>query len=107
MVKKRMEITLLKSFLSEAKCSSDKREYYANTYLCKVDQTNDTLLVFTICRTAYPFLKPGYSGPKGFAIDSSNIEINYPEEVLTTLDDSTLAKRYPYLVGEIRNYIED
>lgn len=105
--KAQIQITLLKSFISNTNCDSLNKLFYANAFLCKIEETNDTIIVYSICRKPVDFLRNDYSGPKGFRIDSSTVIRNHPDRILTTIDKFTLTKKYRYLVADIRNYLED
>lgn len=105
--KPQVEITLLKSFISDKNCDSIQGVFYASAFLCKIEKTNDTIIVLNICRRPDEFLKREYEGPKGFRIDSSSVHNSHPERVFATIDESILARKYKYLIADIRNYLED
>lgn len=102
---KTIEIVLLKSFISKLTCDSLKHLIYANAFLCKVNKSDDTIIVFNICEKAPLFLIPDYAGPRGLVIDSSKVVRSYPGEILTIIDDQAL-NRYQYIIADIDNYID-
>ena len=105
--KSQIQITLLKSFISNGNCDRVNSLFYANAFLCKIYETNDTIIVYNICKKPVDFLRNDYSGPKGLRIDSSTVSKNHPHLVLTIVDKVILTKKYKYLVADITNYLED
>ncbi len=83
-----------------------KTTFYANVFLCKIGGTNDTLIVFNICKKPYDFLKNNYKGYRWLVIDSSKVIKSYLVQVRTNIDDLILAKKYEYIVADIDN-LED
>jgi hypothetical protein len=101
------DITLLRSFINNGKCDSIKNVFYANAFLCEVNKTKDTILVYSICRKPFEFLKDNFTGPMALAIDSAKVVKYHPDQVLTAIDDLLFAKRYKYVVADIGNYLEN
>jgi hypothetical protein len=60
--KRQIEITLVRSFIHDKKCTNDSETQFADAFLAKVDATNDTVLVLSLCRNTFEFLKPKYKG---------------------------------------------
>lgn len=101
------EITLLKSFVLNKDCNVQQtKERFADVFLAKVKNTNDTILVFSVCRKTFPFLKSDYKGARWLVIDSLKIAKDFPQEVNTSVDKSIDIKKYKIIVSEINN-LED
>lgn len=101
------EVILLKSFVLNKDCNDPKiKERFADVFLAKVKNTNDTILVFSVCRKTFPFLKSDYKGARWLVIDSLKIAKDFPKEVNTSVDKSIDIKKYKIIVSEINN-LED
>jgi hypothetical protein len=100
------EITLIKSFIINKDCHKQKKDKFSDVFVAKVRNTNDTILIFSICRKTYPFLKNEYKGPRWLVLDSGKITKNFRSSVITTIDKSIMVKKYKIIVSEINN-LED
>lgn len=94
-------VILLKSFITNEKCDSTKQKSCANVFLCKTAVQNDTLMVFSICKPPYNFLKENYKEERDLIIDSSKVFKSYPEQVFVNIEDSVLKKGYKYVVVDL------
>jgi hypothetical protein len=94
-------VILLKSFTTKRKCDSATQVFYANAFLCKTTATNDTILVFTICKPPYDFLKESYKDERDLIIDSSKVFKNYPNQVFVDIEDSIIKKGYRFIVADL------
>lgn len=94
-------VILLRSFIINNKCDSAKGIFFANAFLCKTAVSGDTVIIYSICKPPYPFLKENYKDERDLIIDSSKIFRNYPEEVYVNIADSILKKKYKYIVADL------
>jgi hypothetical protein len=94
-------VILLKSFIVNRKCDSTKQSFYANAFLCKTTVTNDTILVFSICKPPYDFLKANYKDERDLIIDSSKVLKSYPDQVFVNIEGSILKKGYRFIVADL------
>ena len=101
--KGQVEITIIRSFILDKECDITSDRKYADAFLSKVNDSQDTILILSVCRKTFDFLKPKYNGPLWLVIDSSNIEAIYPKEILTNIDELLVIKRYKLLCSEINN----
>lgn len=104
--KRQIEITIIRSFILDKDCDNRGNRVFADAFLSKVNGTNDTILVLSICRKSFDFLKPEYKGSLWLVIDSSKIESKYPMEIITNIDELVDIKRYKILNAEINNLID-
>ena len=100
------EVTLINSFIINKECNKSQKEKYADVFLVKVKNTKDTVLVFSVCKKTFPFLKKEYKGPQWLVIDSVNVAKSYPTMVITSVDKSIITRKYNFIVTEIYN-LED
>lgn len=68
--------------------------------------TNDTILIFSICKKTYPFLRNDFKGPRWLVIDSETVAKQIPSTVISIIDKSILDKNYKIVVSDINN-LED
>jgi hypothetical protein len=94
-------VILLKSFIVDRKCDSTKQRFYANAFLCKTAIKNDTIIVFSICKPSYSFLKENYKDERDLIIDSSKVFKSFPEQIFVNIEDSILKKRYQFVVSDL------
>jgi hypothetical protein len=94
-------IILLESFIVNNKCDSLQSQKFTNSFLCKVTGTNDTILVYSICKPPHDFLKKYNVLEHDLVIDRSKISKEYPMEILVNVPDKIRARRYPYVVTEL------
>jgi hypothetical protein len=94
-------VELLKSFITKRKCDSEKRAFYANAFLCRTTVTNDTILVFTICKPQYDFLKENYKDERDLIIDTSKVFKSYPDQVFVNIQDSIIKKGHKFIVADL------
>ena len=98
---KHTSVILLKSFITNTKCDSLKGIYYANIYMCMTTISNDTILVFSVCKKTYDFLQNDYKGDRDLILDSSKIFSDFPKQVFSNIDDTILKKRYNYIFADL------
>jgi hypothetical protein len=100
-------ILLLKSFILDKACEDAKNRIYANTFLCSVFSTGDTILVLNICEKAFDFLQSNYTlkSENDLIIDSSKVSREYPRIIITNIDSSTYHKHYPFVVADITKLV--
>ncbi len=101
--KRQIEITIIRSFILDKDCDNNGTREFADAFLSKVNGTNDTILVLSICKKTFDFLKPKYKGSLWLVIDSSKIELKYPKEIITNIDELLDIDKYKILNAEINN----
>ena len=99
--KRQIEIAIIKSFILDKECDSNRK--YADAFLSKVNDSRDTILVFSVCRKTYDFLRPKYKGSLWLVVDSANVDTQYPKEIITNVDRSLDIKNYRIIFAEINN----
>lgn len=97
------EIKLLKSFVIDKSCNINSAVSFSDAFLVSVKNTSDTILIFSICRETYSFLKDDYKGARWLVIDSVKIDKSFPENVTTVIEKSFNPSRFKILVCEINN----
>lgn len=105
-IQRQTEITLLKSFIINEDCNNHTNEKFSDVFLAKVKNTNDTILIFSICKKTYPFLRNDFKGPRWLVIDSETVAKQIPSTVISIIDKSILDKNYKIVVSDINN-LED
>ena len=105
-VHRQTEITLLKSFIINEDCINQTDEKFSDVFLAKVKNINDTILVFSICKKTYSFLRNDFKGPRWLVIDSETVAKQIPSTVISIIDKSILDKNYKIVVSDINN-LED
>ncbi len=106
-IQRQTEITLLKSFIINEDCNDHANEKkFSDVFLAKVKNTNDTILIFSICKKTYPFLRNDFKGPRWLVIDSETVAKQIPSTVISIIDKSILDKNYKIVVSDINN-LED
>jgi hypothetical protein len=101
--KGQVEIKIIRSFILDKECDINGDRKFADAFLSKVNNSQDTILILSVCRKTFDFLKPKYNGPLWLIIDSSKIESTYPKEIFTNIDELLVIKRYKLLCSEINN----
>lgn len=94
-------VVLLNSFIVNKACKKNDSVLYANVFLCQIRASSDTVLVFSICKPAYDFLRPDYKDERDLTIDSFTIVKSIPELLKVNVDKLTLNKRYKFIIGDI------
>jgi hypothetical protein len=94
-------VILLNSFVTNNKCHSSANIFYANIFMCKTTFGSDTILVFSLCKKPYDFLKNDYKGERDLIIDSAKVVSNIPNQVLSRIDDTVLKKGYSYIFTDL------
>ena len=105
-IQRQTEITLLKSFIINEDCNNHTNEKFSDVFLAKVKNTNDTILIFSICKKTYPFLRNDFKGPRWLVIDSETVANQIPSTVISIIDKSFINKKYKIVVSDINN-LED
>lgn len=105
-IQRQTEITLLKSFIINEDCNNHTNEKFSDVFLAKVKNTNDTILIFSICKKTYPFLRNDFKGPRWLVIDSETVAKQIPSTVISIIDKSFIDKKYKIVVSDINN-LED
>ena len=105
-IQRQTEITLLKSFIINEDCNNHTNEKFSDVFLAKVKNTNDTILIFSICKKTYPFLRNDFKGPRWLVIDSETVANQIPSTVISIIDKSFIDKKYKIVVSDINN-LED
>lgn len=98
---KHTSVVLLESFLNTKRCESSDGIYYADAFLCKTLNSNDTILVFSICEQTFEFLKSSYKDERDLIIDSASIKRMYPPVLSVTFDVRDYERPYSFLVARI------
>jgi hypothetical protein len=76
-------VSLLKAFPTHHKCDGDDR--YVNLYICRNDNTRDTIIVFQTCRTPPEFLMENSKFKNTLSFDNADVEEKYPKSVFIDL----------------------
>jgi len=79
-------ISLIKTYKTHQKCSGDDR--FVNLYICRNDNSKDTLLVFEACRPVPDYLKEDSKFKNTLSIAKDDVLKKFPDSVFVDLPTS-------------------
>jgi hypothetical protein len=76
-------ISLLKAYPSHQPCTGDDR--YVNLWVCRNDNTRDTLLVFQPCKPVPDFLTDNSSVKSTLSFANADVQEKHPQSILVNV----------------------
>lgn len=95
-----INISLLQIFPTYHECVDDRR--FVNLYICKNDNSKDTLLVFEPCQQIPNYLSNNLADKKPLCIARDDIQKEYPDSVFVDLPYGTkILPGYKFVFAKI------
>ncbi len=89
-------ISLLKAYPSHQPCTGDDR--YVNLWICRNDNTRDTLLVFQSCKPVPNFLTDKSNVKNTLSFANADVQEKHPQSILVHVPaDFKLVERFQYV----------
>ena len=95
----RLSLILIKSYPNNRSCNGKIKN--ANLYICKITETNDTILVFEPCLIMPDFAQNNFKGERDLVINKEDVIKEKIDEINIANASNAifLNGRYKYLIG--------